>query len=155
MSSQLQDYFEEAVETVARLLYARNRTPREPGWMDLEPQMREGAIRDARVVIDLWIKVSSPCLWCRGTGRTADHHPCTVCGGVGFQRFNADRPEGCRAPHCWSEYGTPCGTCPVEKSETPADREKPDEECVPGRWCIDCQRFHVAPPVSDDPKEKP
>jgi hypothetical protein len=113
VSSQLQDYFEEAVETVARLLYARNRTPREPGWMNLEPQMREGAIRDARVVIDLWIKVSSPCLWCRGTGRTADHHPCTVCGGVGFQRFNADRPEGCRAPHCWSEYGTPCGTCPV------------------------------------------
>ena len=88
MSSQLQDYFEEAVETVARLLYARTRTPREPGWMDLEPQMREGAIRDARVVIDLWIKVSSPCLWCHGTGRTADLHPCTVCGGVGFQRFN-------------------------------------------------------------------
>ena len=19
----------------------------------------------------------------------------------------------CRAPHCWSEYGTPCGDCPV------------------------------------------
>ena len=112
MSSQLQDYFEEAVETVARLLYARNRTL-EPGWVDLEPRMKEGAIRDAREVIDLWIKVSSPCLWCRGTGRTADHHPCTVCGGVGFQRFNADGPEGCRAPHCWSEYGTPCGTCPV------------------------------------------
>lgn len=93
MSSQLQDYFEEAVETVARLLYARNRTPREPGWMDLEPRMREGAIRDARVVIDLWIKVSSPCLWCHGTGRTADLHPCRVCGGVGFQRFNEPEEE--------------------------------------------------------------
>lgn len=88
MSSQLQDYFEEAVETVARLLYARRRTPREPEWMDLEPRMKEGEIRDARVVIDLWLKVSSPCLWCHGTGRTADHHPCEVCGGVGFQRFN-------------------------------------------------------------------
>lgn len=20
----------------------------------------------------------------------------------------------CRAPHCWSEYGTPCGSCPLE-----------------------------------------
>lgn len=20
----------------------------------------------------------------------------------------------CHAPHCWSEYGTPCGTCPYE-----------------------------------------
>ena len=140
MSSQLQDYFEEAVETVARLLYARNRTPREPGWMDLEPQMREGAIRDARVVIDLWIKVSSPCLWCRGTGRTADHHPCTVCGGVGFQRFNADRPEGCRAPHCWSEYGTPCGTCPVEKSETPFFTEQQE------RALDRCEAFDAANP---------
>ena len=39
----------------------------------------------------------------------------------------ADReaPDGCRAPHCWSEYGTPCGTCPA------------------------------VPPVSDEPKEKP
>ena len=25
----------------------------------------------------------------------------------------AEAGEGCRAPHCWSEYGTPCGTCPV------------------------------------------
>ena len=24
--------------------------------------------------------------------------------------------EHCRAPHCWSEYGTPCGTCPVDSS---------------------------------------
>lgn len=30
-----------------------------------------------------------------------------------------EKPDRCRAPHCWSEYGTPCGTCPVEKSETP------------------------------------
>ena len=21
--------------------------------------------------------------------------------------------NGCRAPHCFSEYGTPCGTCPA------------------------------------------
>ena len=27
--------------------------------------------------------------------------------------------NGCRAPHCFSEYGTPCGTCPAEKPETP------------------------------------
>ena len=25
----------------------------------------------------------------------------------------AEAGEGCRAPHCWSEYGTPCGTCPA------------------------------------------
>lgn len=26
------------------------------------------------------------------------------------------RPDAeCRAPHCWSEYGTPCATCPKEK----------------------------------------
>jgi hypothetical protein len=30
-----------------------------------------------------------------------------------------EKPEGCRAPHCFSEYGTPCGTCPAEKPETP------------------------------------
>ncbi len=22
----------------------------------------------------------------------------------------------CRAPHCWNEYGTPCGSCPVTES---------------------------------------
>ena len=93
MSSQLEDYFEEAVETVARLLYVRNQIPREPDWVDLEPRMKECAIRDARVVIDLWIKVSAPCLWCHGTGRTADLHQCRACGGVGFERFDApDRP---------------------------------------------------------------
>ena len=27
--------------------------------------------------------------------------------------------NGWRAPHCFSEYGTPCGTCPAEKPETP------------------------------------
>jgi DnaJ-class molecular chaperone len=93
MSSQLQDYFEEAVETVARLLYARNRTPREPAWTDTDKEIRDAAIRDARTVIDLWIKVSSPCLWCHGTGRTADGYPCRVCGGVGFRRLDADEPE--------------------------------------------------------------
>lgn len=25
---------------------------------------------------------------------------------------------GCRAPHCWSEYGTPCGSCPDAFDET-------------------------------------
>ncbi len=30
-----------------------------------------------------------------------------------------DPRNGCRAPHCFSEYGTPCGSCPVaEKPET-------------------------------------
>lgn len=24
----------------------------------------------------------------------------------------AASPDTCCAPHCWSEYGTPCGTCP-------------------------------------------
>lgn len=23
----------------------------------------------------------------------------------------------CRAPHCWSEYGTPCGDCSMEETE--------------------------------------
>lgn len=23
--------------------------------------------------------------------------------------------EGCKAPHCWAEYGTQCGTCPAEE----------------------------------------
>lgn len=40
-----------------------------------------------------------------------------VAWGEGFAAGRAaatpDPPEGCRAPHCWSEYGTPCGTCPV------------------------------------------
>ena len=46
--------------------------------------------------------------------------------GIWDEGFAAGRaaatPElrnGCRAPHCFSEYGTPCGTCPAEKPETP------------------------------------
>ena len=38
----------------------------------------------------------------------------------------ADReaPDECRAPHCWYEYGTPCGTCPVAPPVSD-EQEKP------------------------------
>ena len=35
-----------------------------------------------------------------------------------IHRCLTEKPP-CRAPHCFSEYGTPCGTCPAEKPETP------------------------------------
>ena len=39
---------------------------------------------------------------------------CSKCGcHVACPPSGAEAGEGCRAPHCWSEYGTPCGTCPA------------------------------------------
>jgi hypothetical protein len=49
-----------------------------------------------------------------------------------------EKPEGCRAPHCFSEYGTPCGTCPVEKSETPFFTEQQE------RALDRCEAFDAA-----------
>lgn len=56
----------------------------------------------------------------------------TVCGGVPWEEMRPETQEAiravvraaydhlgeeqCRAPHCWSEYGTPCATCPKETS---------------------------------------
>ena len=71
MSSQLQDYFDEAVGNVARLLYATEHPSR-------------AQIVTVRRVVDLWLKVTAPCLWCAGSGRTADGYPCRVCSGTGF-----------------------------------------------------------------------
>ncbi len=55
MSSQAEDAFNEDTEVVARMLYARNRTPREPGWLDQDESIREQAIKDVRVVVRLYI----------------------------------------------------------------------------------------------------
>ena len=90
MSSQLQDYFEEAVETVARRVYARNRTPSDKRWENTHPEIQRRLIHDVRTVIDLWLTVTQKCLYCRGTGRAADGHPCEACEGVGYQPIEGD-----------------------------------------------------------------
>lgn len=65
MSSQIEDAFNEDTEVVARMLYARNRTPREPGWLDQDESIREQAIKDVRVVVRLYIDATSHCPWGR------------------------------------------------------------------------------------------
>lgn len=46
-----------------------------------------------------------------------------VCRALRAALAAADRekPEACRAPHCFSEYGTPCGTCPAATPDPPDD----------------------------------
>ena len=59
---------------------------------------------------------------CLLDGKQGQHVPeapgpvvlCSKCGcHVACPPSGAEAGEGCRAPHCWSEYGTPCGTCPA------------------------------------------
>jgi hypothetical protein len=92
MSSQWEDAFNEAVERrVAELraaleFYANadNYVGGEVGW---------------------WGKrISGDPLWCMDFGVIARN----ALAGVSAEAT----PDGCRAPHCWSEYGTPCGDCP-------------------------------------------
>ncbi len=100
MSSQAEDAFNEDTEVVARMLYARNRTPIEPGWLDQEESIRQQAIKDVRTVVRLYIDATSHCPWCRGTGKPADgRYPdlkCVPCGGSG--RLYADHEDHLGSP---------------------------------------------------------
>ena len=68
-----------------------------------------------------------------------------------------DPPEGCRAPHCWSEYGTPCGDCPSEPRPDPDVRDG-DWRCLCGdlnreheACCFRCGGGNPAEPMPDEP----
>lgn len=73
---------------------------------------------------------TEPCENCHGTGEvhptdrpymSHEIHDCPECGGTGASAQTGE--QRCSAPHCWSEYGTPCSSCPCLTD--PSSRREP------------------------------